>query len=261
MGSSFNKDIQITLNLVDKLINPILLYASHFWGGLKLPKENPTETLYHMIYKQILGVQKQTTNVSVLLELGKVPLHLFAIRATVKNWERIRKCTNPLLCSSYKMAMEHNLVWISNVKSYLEKNGMLCFYEKLYENKPPFIHKKLFQVLTDSFHQEAFTNIGEASSKLRTYGMIKYHIGLENYLIQIKNTEVRRAVTKFRLSNHNLNIEKGRHKGVPKELRFCPFCPSEVETEIHFLMECSLYQKIRDEMLTEIIRQNPSFLY
>ena len=81
LGLSFNHDIKIFLHLIDSLVKPILLYASDFWGCLKLPKNNPVENLHMMICKQILGVQKQTTNVGVLLEIGRIPL---------KNWERIR---------------------------------------------------------------------------------------------------------------------------------------------------------------------------
>ena len=49
------------------MIKPILLYASDFWGCLKLPKNNPIENLQMMVCIQILGVQKQTTNIDVLL--------------------------------------------------------------------------------------------------------------------------------------------------------------------------------------------------
>ena len=39
-------------------------------------------------------------------------------------------------------------------------------------------------------------------------------------------------------------IEEGRHKRplVPKEERFCPFCPSKIENEIHFLTQCRAYK-------------------
>ena len=71
MGTALNQNIDITLNLIDALIELILLYSSDFWGCLKLPKDNPIEKLYISMYKQVLGVQKQTTNTGVLLELGK----------------------------------------------------------------------------------------------------------------------------------------------------------------------------------------------
>ena len=62
-----------TLHLFDTLIKPILLYNSDYWGCLKLPKNNPIENMHMRFCKEILGVQRQTTNVGVLLELGRIP--------------------------------------------------------------------------------------------------------------------------------------------------------------------------------------------
>ena len=50
-------------------------------------------------------------------------------------------------------------------------------------------------------------------------------------------------MTKFRLSDHNLMIEKGRHSGMAEEKRFCPFCEDTVESECHFLLVCKLYNR------------------
>ena len=63
--------------------------------------------------------------------------------------------------------------------SYLEMNGMLCFFHREYENKPFFIHKTLFQKLSDQFHQDSFEQINKEESKLRTYGVFKNKIGIE----------------------------------------------------------------------------------
>ena len=155
--------------------------------------------------------------------------------------------------------MRDNLPWISSIHDCLELNGMRCLYINHYENKPPFVHKKLFQRLSDIFHQESFSTILNAQSKLRTYGLLKRDIGIANYLTTIKNPGLRRSVTKFRLSNHKLNIEIGRHKNIPKELRFCPFCTRSVETEIHFLLECPVYTMARKEIENEIILNRPQF--
>ena len=37
-------------------------------------------------------------------------------------------------------------------------------------------------------------------------------------------------MTKFRLSNHKLMIETGRHRNMDKTIRICPFCTSVEET-------------------------------
>ena len=56
-------------------------------------------------------------------------------------------------------------------------------------------------------------------------------------------------------------IEKGRHKRplVPREKRYCPFCLSTVESEIHFLTQCSAY-KDRTELFDFIEREIPNFV-
>ena len=69
------------------------MYMSDFWGGLPPieDKKNPIEKFHYMVCKQILGVQKQTTNIGVLLELGRLPIKMFAIKSVIKNWERMKR--------------------------------------------------------------------------------------------------------------------------------------------------------------------------
>ena len=262
LGDAFNKNVLTTLELYDALIKPILLFSSDFWGCMKLPKSNPIENLHMMMCKQLLGVQKQTTNIGVLLELGRVPLDILAVKLAIKNWERIKqRRANPLLMKSYLDAMNQNLLWISTIKEYLENNGMLNLYINSYENKPLFIHKKLFQTLFDKFHQTAFETIRNEKSKLRVYAIFKNKIGFEKYLFNIKNPAKRAILTKFRLSNHKLMVEVGRYKGIPKEMRFCPFCPNTVESEIHILFSCSTYRHISVRLMDSINLSNLNFKY
>ena len=262
LGSDFNQNLQTSLSLIDSLIKPILLYASELWGCMQLPKSNPIENLYIMMCKQLLGVQKQTTNIGVLLELGRVPLYFFAIKAAIKNWERIKKGqANILLMASYNDAIMNKLPWIVGIKSVLENNAMLFFFINEYNANKPFIYNKLFQRLCDIFHQNSFASINNNDSKLRTYSIYKKEIGFEDYLSNIKNKTMRIQMTKFRLSNHRLMIEIGRHKGIEKEARFCPFCPNSIENEVHFLLTCPAYKSQRVKLLLETMNEIPGFIY
>ena len=67
--------------------------------------------------------------------------------------------------------------------------------------------------------------------------------------------------TKFRLSNHSLMIEKGRYTNIELGDRSCPFCPDQVENEIHFLVQCPLYTKLREKMLEDIATNVQGFYY
>ena len=129
---------------------------------------------------------------------------------------------------------------------------MLNLFLNGFENKPLFIHKKLFQRLSDQFHQNAFESIKGDNSKLRTYSIFKTNKGFEGYLTEIEDLQIRTQLTKFRLSNHNLMIETGRHKKLTKEMRVGPFCPNLVETESHFILNCSTYNTVRNQFFNSI---------
>ena len=157
--------------------------------------------------------------------------------------------------------MGENLVWVANIRNILEKNGMamLSFFINSYDDKPLIINKRIFQTLSDVFLQNAFEAIKEENSKLRTYAIFKKNIGPESYLSQIKTPTIRTQLSKLRLSNHALMIETGRHNKIPKEMHFCPFCPNLVETEIHFLFQCSTYSIMRDIFHKTITENKPEF--
>ena len=63
--------------------------------------------------KDLLGVQKQTTNSGVLLELGKWSLSIYARKNCMKNRERIavQKRANDVTKSSYEWAVIRNSGW------------------------------------------------------------------------------------------------------------------------------------------------------
>ena len=246
MGVYFRKYPLIAIKLFRSLVEPILLYASDFWGILKMPTNNPIENSFMSFCKQLLGVQKQTSNVGVLLELGQIPLMILAQKSAIKNWVRIMtktKC-NDLVWDSYHFSVMENLNWSFSIQNKLSAIGLA----DLFHSKDNDAHLKAMQRSTDIFHQEAFADIKREDSKLRTYGIIKKEKGYETYLSNITSIKQRTALTKFRISNSVLMIEKGRHSNIDKSLRFCPFCPDKIEDEKHFLLECYVYKYLRSDM-------------
>ena len=83
-------------------------------------------------------------------------------------------------------------------------------------------------------------------NKFLCYRKHKSNIKLEPYLLQVRNKKHRRMLAKFRLSDHKLEIETGRHQRpkVDQDKRICRLCnTSELENEIHFLMQYNLYKQ------------------
>ena len=245
LGSFFKTDIH------NVMVKPIILYASDFWGCLKLPKNNPVEKLHNLFCKQLLGVQKQTNTTSVLLELGMTPLSLFALKYSIKNWDRIKHGnSNSIVKESLLDAEHNNLKWITSIQNLLLANGL----GYLLTDENPQIGKEeiVFNRLKDQFNQTSFAYINSGENKLAFYGTLKKEIGMEKYLTEIRNIEHRKSMTKLRMSNHLLNIEKGRHMGLPRGERTCPFCPPAIEDEQHFLLKCDHYKHEREILLEHV---------
>ena len=81
------------------------------------------------------------------------------------------------------------------------------------------------------------------TNKSLCYREHKSNIKLEPYLLQVRNKKHSRMLAKLRISDHKLEIETGRHQRpkVDQDKRICRLCnTSEVENEIHFLMQCNL---------------------
>ena len=122
--------------------------------------------------------------------------------------------------------MKEGLPWLKGVEGHLEGNNLNYFFRrKEFNIKYPFIYKKLYKAISSSFHGEALDAI--KTNKLRSYALFKRELGMENYLHVIKNVEIGTQLTKFRISDHNLMIEKGKHEGLHKSNR-CPFCLDKV---------------------------------
>jgi hypothetical protein len=66
-------------------------------------------------------------------------------------------------------------------------------------------------------------------------------------------------LSKLRISNHNLEIERGRHRGLQAKERICKLCLKEVEDEIHFLLKCEALQNVRTPFIDLINNNNYNF--
>ena len=104
---------------------------------------------------------------------------LEAQRLSVKNWERIKNGDgNSLVTYSYQNACNKELDWIRTVHTLLARNGL----QYRISDGSSDVCNALMGKTKDIFHQEAFAQVADPKSKLRTYGLIKENIGREDYL-------------------------------------------------------------------------------
>ena len=118
----------------------------------------------------------------------------------------------------------NNLCATSNLNtSNLTKNNHSSFLSQIRSS----LNKRIIQ------HQ---LNLIKCNKKLKFYSQFRTDCHKADCLNPINNPLHEKTLNKFRLGNHQLLIETGRHTipKTPENLRICPFCHlNEVENETH----------------------------
>ena len=155
-------------------------------------------------------------------------------------------------------------IFISYFKSVQTRKSSLCYDAYVFETEnseiPNFCkfaenfnldikhltsksEEKVHKICVGSYDRFWKTTISE-SGKAFSFNKFKTRIALEPHLDLHINLKYKIAISRFRLSNHSLMIEKGRHhkpNKIDKKERKCYFCKNKIENEEHFMIECPLY--------------------
>ena len=219
------------IKLFETLISPIALYNAENLAHLTLReiesiKQNKvsfldlmnksySSVLHQRFLKFILGINKSCTNMATLGELGEFPLHVKGVTALLSFWHRVTQMPDDTLVKqAYKYSLENvsfQSEWIASVKFLLQYLGL----ENYFRN-PSAVNKNQFKTVCKAKLKEIIVeqwdmymdNIGDGN-KLRFYKTFKNHFGRESYLDLVTDFQLRKILTKFRCSDHKLEIEKG----------------------------------------------------
>jgi hypothetical protein len=86
-----------------------------------------------------------------------------------------------------------------------------------------------------------------------------YSYAHQSYLQVITNVQFRQSLSRFRCSNHRLEVECGRHakpESVPRRDRVCCLCSlGAVEDEDHLLLVCPAHHDIRCKFGQQLRKQ------
>ena len=283
---SIDPPVKSLLHLFDHMIKPISIYNSEIWGTLSERKQKKNMDLYDLYQdweveklnmkfcKFILGVNKKSSNIAVLSELGRIPIFYSIIIAMLSYWHRLENIseTSLLYCAylESQLLIDKNInSWYKTITLLSEKLDInLSYYKRLSLNMFKSVVKKRIQA---NFMQYWYNrrDKDKLSGKLDTYFKFKTSFISENYL-NIKSFEYRKVFCKLRISAHNLRIETGRYektrdgngsvKLLERNKRICQLCNLNcIEDELHFLIECPIYNSERQLFFQEVSLSNKNF--
>ena len=132
----------------------------------------------------------------------------------------------------------------------LYENGKQCWYTGLVFILDELnivmsigeIKSKLIKRSMEYWEKMLKENAVVKHGKLRTYFYFKPNFKKENYFHVIKNRDVRKCFTQFRISAHQLAIERGRYKNIKADERFCKYCQAIPEVHVKFPVTPSAVQ-------------------
>ena len=272
-------NIKVAMKLFDMLVLPIMTYAIEVWAPFYLKDLNhdnivsicdkiPCEILNLKFCKFLLGVGRRSSNNAVRAEIGRYPIVIIALKRVLKFWARmynlpessfLKRSLPPLTEPdvNVSVSIDSTIVnWYTSMTSFLSTMGV-----SNYSCLQNFTMRTSLVVEVEQRYCQTWSRVVQLPGKngtlpkLRSYTRFKQSFQFEPYLQLPKF--MRRDFTKLRISNHYLNIERGRWSQIPLDQRICTRChQNSIDDEYHFLLECVALRIPRAKYFEKLLECN-----
>ena len=216
----------------------------------------------------LMSVQKKTSRLALLGELGRYPVIFKSLVQSIMYKRSIEKYQSSSLVGQALQEMHEQNVstsWLGRVKSITQLVGIPEYPqywsdERVRRNILTIFQSKFDIFFKDEISSENVRDDGVDHSKLRFYKTFKSCFRPEHYVENINNRNQRAWLCRLRTSSHRLEVERGRYGGILYCDRRCRYCPEEdIDTEIHFLHDCSIANQERAKFFAEMGTIIPNF--
>ena len=253
----------------------------------------PCEKVHLSFLRWALGVHRKSSTIGIWGETGRYPLVYQSIKLTLNYYKRLaRMKAGTLVHAALQEQQKLNLPWFRNIEPLLQIDELyyqdhVTAFQTLKRRKNPGpknnlsqasinlteqlshlrkstpLPSKKFRVehilkrLKDHF-KDSWNHEKSKSTKLSLfYDSVKSNFIKEPYLDYVKNASFRYRTTRLRISAHDLEIETGRYKNIPRENRSCKWCnltlgTNVIENENHMLFNCDLYSNLRNKLVNTL---------
>ena len=252
----FNIPVKTSVRLFHTYISPIILYNVENWA-IMTDKELRTFTeadlfvhtnnsksdiIHRKLIKYTLGLPKSCPNIAIHGDAGEVPISIKGYRLMLDYWNRLNTLPESNLA---KKALKENISLRTNWIITIEK--LVKSYNLTETVDEPQKFKLALKPNSNSYYISLWeAKIKEVNLKrLEFYQTINNNFSPAKY-IDLPNFKMRKTIAKLRCSSHCLEIEKGRHRNIPRDERLCKICKNNViEDEEHFLVGCKTYDNLK----------------
>ena len=156
-------------------------------------------------------------------DLGRTPLFVDIVLAVLNYFRRLEEINSgSLLGQTFNSSKE---IHTSGKESWY--SGVLFIIQQLNINANMSLHEiksKLIKRSMELWGKQLHENAVIEERKLHTYNTFKQIFKCDPYRNVVNFRDVRKSFTRFRVSAHDLAIERGRYKNIKSENRICKNC-------------------------------------
>lgn len=241
-------------------VSPIMEYSSGVWGYKVYER---LERLQYRAIRTFLGVGKFTPIPAITGEMGWTPPYIRNRCNMIRLWCRLvnldlRRIPYRIFKWDMHFSIAHRDTWSNDVKSIMTDCGLRDLFDSSHTDglSARFLCSFVEGVLMQKHCDRWIENVNNMP-KLRTYQKLNNNFGVRPYLCENLTRQERSALARLRCETFSLEIEKGRYRNLPVERRVCKVCGSgDVEDEMHFMLDCSIYTQQRNELFTDFQVRN-----
>ena len=210
----------------DAAVTSSLLYSAESWLTDSI---RPIENQYNQLVRCLLGVRRNISIELCLIEAGIPPVkHVIAKRRCkfVKSKLELNDAEQPFIFA-FRLCNE------GDTQAYRFMSRNLAYNTEC----NPFSNLENFIIGKASHGTKYKTYKDELNRSLEVHPVYKTNIFIPDH--------ERTSFSRIRLISHNLKIETGRWSRIPREHRVCQCDDTQLQTEAHVLISCTLTDNIR----------------
>ena len=290
-------EVDKIFGIFDSLVTPIALYGCEFWLPLILPKKTfssnqnllafwkdfTCEKINQKCSRISLSVNRKTSRLAVLGELGRYPLFIKALSHCI-NYKlslfgptKQSSLVSDAIQEMREMSSSGVDCWLTRVKkiqTLLNIPDRPLFKRGQGKKTTCLVRGKFDRFWLDCINSKNNSDLISADqadhNKLRTYRVFKSSFTREPYLDLVRNRNQRSFITRLRTGSHHLHIETGRwtRPVTPVDQRTCSVCTpvssgpgsqTHIDDEYHFLMSCPKFKNVREIAFQDVSLVSPEF--
>ena len=243
--------IDITLDLFDKMILPVLTYGCEVWGISNLRE---VEIFHRKFMRILLNTYNFTPNCMLYGELGTLDISSRVSCRMMHFWAKLKFGKQDKLSSLLFQVMSKlfisdpnkcNFKWMKHIKDNLDQSGFGWVWKAT--DIDIHVFKSMYkQRCSDMFIQNWQADVA-SNSQCTTYKLFKKVHEFESFLQKIDPTHAYNLI-KFRTRTHQLPVTKNRfNENADVSCNLC--CTGDVGDEAHYLFKCDYFSNMRNKYL------------